>query len=381
MSKRDYYEVLGLGKDATEEEIKKAYRKASKKYHPDLNKEDDAAEKFKEVQEAYDTLSNSEKRAMYDQYGHTDPNSGFGGGGFGGFSGFGGQGGFDFGDIFGDIFGGGRRGRQPYNGPVAGDDLTFQMAITFEEAAFGVEKDISIMREDNCEVCEGTGAEKGTAKETCPTCGGTGQVGVSMGFFQTVKTCHTCGGTGQVIKNPCSACKGKGRVKKQRKIHVAIPKGIFEGAKIRMSNEGNAGINGGGYGDVYIVINVKPSKEFKRDGNDVYSEVLVNIADATLGATINVKTIHGLEKLAITPGTQFGAVYRIKDKGIPKLHKETLGDHYVFIKVIVPDSLNKEQKALMEQLRTGLKKNDLVYKPKKEKKIFFEKMKGFFTGD
>ncbi|MCI0502806.1 MAG: molecular chaperone DnaJ [Fusobacteria bacterium] len=374
MSKRDYYEVLGVSKTATDTEIKKAYRKLSMKYHPDKNKDEGATDKFKEVQEAYDVLSDSNKRAQYDQYGHTD---------FGGAGGFGGAGFEDFnfsgfGDIFDNIFGGGRRQRQ-YNGPIKGEDLTYTFKITFMEAAFGADKDFSIRREDNCDDCKGTGATAGTTKETCPTCHGSGQVMSSMGFFQSVRTCPSCNGTGSIIKDPCKKCGGSGRIKKERKIHLNVPAGVFEGARIKIANEGDAGKNGGPYGDLYIIINIAPHDEFKREGNDVYSEIKINIFQAALGDVLQINTIHGKEDLEIPEGTQFGSTFRLKGKGIPKLRSDSKGDHYVFIKVVVPQHLNKEQKEKMEMLRHSLGNAPLTYKPRKEKKVFFEKIKDFFT--
>ncbi len=378
MSKRDYYEVLGVSKDATDTEIKKAYRKLSMKYHPDKNKEADATEKFKEVQEAYDVLSNSEKRQNYDQFGHADPNAG----GFGGFGG-GGYGGFEdmnFGDIFENIFGGGGR-RKKYSGPVRGDDLNYRFSISFMEAAFGTQKDIVIRREDLCDVCGGSGAKQGTSKETCPTCKGTGQVMSSMGFFQSVRTCPQCGGTGTIVKDPCQACHGHGRVKKERKIHLNIPAGIFEGARIRVPDEGDAGTNGGAYGDLYVQITIAPHPEFKRDGNDVYSELKINMIQAAIGDTVEVQTIHGKEKLEIPEGTQFGSTFRLKEKGIQKLKSSARGDHYVYVKVVVPTGLTKEQKGQLESMRYSFSSNPLTYKPRKEKKVFFEKIRDFFSGD
>lgn len=378
LSKRDYYEVLGVSKTATDTEIKKAYRKLSMKYHPDKNKDKDATERFKEVQEAYDVLSDSNKRAQYNQYGHTD---------FSGAGGFGGRefsGGFEdfnfsgFGDIFDNIFGGGRR-KNTYNGPIKGNDLTYTFKISFLEAAFGTEKEFSIRREDNCDACRGTGATPGTTKETCPTCHGSGQIMSSMGFFQSARTCPNCGGTGTVIKDPCKTCNGSGRIKKERKIHLNVPAGVFEGARIKMSNEGDVGRNGGSYGDLYIIINIAPHNEFKREGNDVYSEIKINIFQASLGDTIEVNTIHGKTSLEIPPGTQFGSTFRLKNKGISKLKSDNNGDHYIFLKVVVPQSLNKEQKEQMEILRHSLGNAPLNYKPRKEKKVFFEKIKDFFT--
>ena len=378
MSKRDYYDVLGIEKNATETEIKKAYRKLSMKYHPDKNKEKDATDKFKEIQEAYDVLSDTNKRSQYDQYGHQDFNAGgFGQGGYGGFEDMNFSG---FGDIFDNIFGG-SRSRKKYNGPIKGDDLTYRFTISFMEAAFGVEKDIVIRREDVCDTCGGSGAKKGTSKETCPMCKGTGQVMSSMGFFQSVRTCPRCNGEGNIIKDPCNTCHGQGRVKKERKIHLNIPAGVFEGARIRIPDEGDAGRNGGSYGDLYVLVNIAPHQDFKREGNDVYSEAKINIIQAALGDTIEVNTIHGKEKLEIPEGTQFGSTFRIKDKGIAKLKSNGHGDHYVYVKVVVPTNLNKEQKTQMEALKYSLSNSPLYYKPRREKKVFFEKIRDFFSGE
>lgn len=378
MSKRDYYDVLGIEKNATETEIKKAYRKLSMKYHPDKNKDHDATDKFKEIQEAYDVLSDTNKRSQYDQYGHQDFNAGgFGQGGYGGFEDMNFSG---FGDIFDNIFGG-SRSRKKYNGPIKGDDLTYRFTISFMEAAFGVEKDIVIRREDVCDTCGGSGAKQGTTKETCPMCKGTGQVMSSMGFFQSVRTCPRCNGDGTIIKDPCNTCHGQGRVKKERKIHLNIPAGVFEGARIRVPDEGDAGRNGGSYGDLYVLVNIAPHQEFKREGNDVYSEAKINIIQAALGDTIEVKTIHGKEKLEIPEGTQFGSTFRIKDKGIAKLKSNGHGDHYVYVKVVVPTNLSKEQKLQMEPLKYSLSNSPLTYKPRREKKVFFEKIRDFFSGE
>lgn len=382
MSKRDYYEVLGISRDASEDDIKKAYRKLSKKYHPDLNKEEGAAEQFKEIQEAYDVVGDPSKRGQYDQYGHTDFNNGaggFGGAGGAGFEDFNFGG---FGDIFENIFGGGggRRGGRRQQGPITGDDLTYQMTISFMDAAFGTEKDFVINRDDTCDVCGGSGATPGTSKETCGTCGGSGQVMSSMGFFQTMRVCPTCHGTGEIITDPCNNCKGKGRVRKQRTIHVNIPAGIFDGARIRISGEGDAGINGGGYGDLYVLIRIQNHKTFKRDGNDVYSEIKINMVQAAIGDEIEVETIHGMEPLSIPEGTQFGSTFRLKDKGIQKMKSGSFGNHYVYVKVVVPTHLNKEQKNKMKELGDLILDKPLNFKPRKEKKVF-DKVKDFFSGD
>jgi molecular chaperone DnaJ len=378
LSKRDYYEVLGIDKNATETEIKKAYRKLSMKYHPDKNKDHDATDKFKEIQEAYDVLSDTTKRSQYDQYGHQDFNAG--GFGQGGYSGFEDMNFSGFGDIFDNIFGG-SRSRKKYTGPIKGDDLTYRFTISFMEAAFGVEKDIVIRREDVCDTCGGSGAKQGTTKDTCPMCKGTGQVMSSMGFFQSVRTCPRCNGAGTIIKDPCQSCHGQGRVKKERRIHLNIPAGVFEGARIRVPDEGDAGRNGGSYGDLYVLVNIAPHQDFKREGNDVYSEAKINIIQAALGDTIEINTIHGKEKLEIPEGTQFGSTFRIKDKGIAKLKSNGHGDHYIYVKVVVPTNLSKEQKMQMEALKYSLSNSPLTYKPRREKKVFFEKIRDFFSGE
>jgi len=379
LSKKDFYEVLGIEKNATQADIKKAYRKMSMKYHPDKNKEHDSTEQFKEVQEAYDVLSDVDKKSQYDQYGHQDFNTGgFNQGGYS--SGFEDMNFSGFGDIFDNIFGG-SRSRKKYNGPIKGDDLTYRFSISFMEAAFGVEKDIVIRREDICDTCGGDGAKKGTSKETCPMCKGAGQVMSSMGFFQSVRTCPQCNGAGTIIKDPCQTCHGQGRVKKERKIHLNIPAGVFEGARIRVPNEGDAGTNGGSYGDLYVIVNIAPHKDFKREGNDVYSEAKINIIQAALGDTIEINTIHGKEKLEIPEGTQFGSTFRIKDKGIKKLKSNSNGDHYIYVKVVVPTHLSKEQKEQMSALKYSLSNSPLYYKPRKEKKVFFEKIRDFFSGE
>ena len=380
MGKRDYYEVLGVNKNASENDIKKAYRKLSKKYHPDLNNKADAPEKFKEIQEAYDVIGDASKRSQYDQYGHANFNNtdGFGGAGGAGFEEFNFGG---FGDIFENIFGGGgRRCGRRQQGPIRGNDLTYQMTISFMDAAFGIERDFVIDREDICDVCNGSGARPGTSKETCSTCGGSGQVMSSMGFFQTMRTCSTCYGAGEIISDPCTNCRGKGIIKKERTIHVNIPAGIFDGARIRISGEGDAGINGGNYGDLYVLIRIQNHKTFKREGNDVYSEIKINIVQAALGDEIKVETIHGMESLTIPEGTQFGSIFRLKDKGVQKMKSGSFGSHYVYVKVVVPIHLNKDQRRKMNELGNLILDKPLNYKPKKEKKVF-DKVKDFFSSD
>jgi molecular chaperone DnaJ len=348
MSKRDYYEVLGVSKNATKDEIKKAYRKLSKQYHPDINKAPDAAEKFKEIKEAYEVLSDDQKRAHYDQFGHTDPNQGFGGFGGADFD-FGGFGGFE--DIFSSFFGGGRR-RDP-NAPRAGADLQYTMTLTFEEAAFGKETDIEIPREETCDTCHGSGAKPGTKKETCSHCRGTGQLSIEQatpfGRIVNRRTCHYCGGTGQFIKEKCTTCGGSGRVKKRKKIHIKIPAGIDDGQQLRVAGQGEAGINGGPPGDLYIVFRVEPHEFFERDGDDIYCEIPLTFAQAALGDEIEVPTLHGKVKLKIPAGTQTGTKFRLKGKGVPNVRGYGQGDQHIIVRVVTPTKLTEKQKQLLRE--------------------------------
>ncbi|MBP9483661.1 MAG: molecular chaperone DnaJ [Negativicutes bacterium] len=352
MAKKDFYETLGVPKGASEDEIKKAYRKMARKHHPDLNKEtqDAAAEKMKEVNEAYEILSDSSKRQQYDQFGHAafDPSQGGGQGGFGGgFSG-GGFGGFE--DIF-DMFGGGRR-RQP-NGPVVGDDLRYDLELTFEEAAFGTTKKINLPRMENCDTCHGSGAAAGTHPETCPNCQGSGQVqqpvNTPFGRMMNVASCPRCSGTGKIIPTPCSTCKGKGKVRKNRNLEVKVPAGTDDGLRLRMSGEGEAGTRGGPPGDLYIYLNVKPHSLFQRDGNDVWCEVPLTMVKAALGSEIEVPTLDGKVSLTIPEGTQTGKVFRLKEKGIPRLRGTGRGDQYVRVKVIIPTKIDSKRRKLLEE--------------------------------
>lgn len=346
MSKRDYYEVLGVSKSASKDEIKKAYRKLSKKYHPDINKEPDAADKFKEIAEAYEVLSDDQKKAHYDQFGHTDPNQGFGGGAdFGG--GFGG-----FEDIFNTFFGGGggSRRRDP-NAPRQGADLQYTMTISFEEAAFGKETDIEIPREETCETCSGSGAKPGTKPETCKHCNGSGQLNVEQntpfGRIVNRRTCHYCNGTGKEIKHKCSTCGGSGKVKKRKKIHVKIPAGIDDGQQLRISGQGEGGINGGPSGDLYIVFHVREHEFFERDGDDVYCEMPITFVQASLGDDIEVPTLHGKVKLKVPAGTQTGTKFRLKGKGIPNVRGYGVGDQHILVRIITPTKLTDKQKQLL----------------------------------
>ena len=352
--KRDYYEVLGVSKGASDDEIKRAYRKLAKKYHPDMNPGDKEAEaKFKEVNEAYSILSDSEKRARYDQFGHAgvDPNYGAGGpgGGFGGFD----MGDIDLGDIFGSFFGGGFGGfggsaSSRRNGPQKGESLRASLTISFEEAAFGCEKEINLNRTEECEACHGSGAEPGTTAETCPDCRGTGVVRVQQrtgGFaFSSTAPCSRCRGTGKIIHTPCKACGGSGSVKKSKRVTVSIPAGIDDGQAISLRGQGNAGKNGGPAGDLIVAVHVKPHPQFHRDGTTVLYEQPVTFYQAVMGAELEIPTIDGKVKYNLPAGTQTGTTFRLRGKGIPELRGRGRGDQYVTVRVQVPTSLNGEQK-------------------------------------
>ncbi len=381
MSKRDYYEVLGVSKTATQDELKKAYRKLARKYHPDLNKDNpEAAEKFKECNEAYSVLSDEQKRAQYDQFGpEAFENGGMGGGpGAGGFGGFGGFGGSGMEDIFDMFFGGqGRGGRSNNAGPQRGADLRFDMEITFEEAAFGVEKEISLKRAERCEHCHGEGAEPGSKVETCPECHGSGYVRFTQNtmFGQMVneRPCSRCHGEGKIISNPCKECGGSGTVKKTKKLKVKIPAGVDNGSRLRVGGEGEAGLKGGPSGDLYVYLYVKPHKFFERDGTTVLCEVPINIVQATLGAEIKVPTLDGQVTMKVPEGTQPGKVMRLKGKGIPSLRGGGRGDQLVRMKVVVPTKLTDKQKDALQKFADISKDN---INP--EEKSFLNKVKDFF---
>ncbi len=382
MSKRDYYEVLGVSKTATQDELKKAYRKLARKYHPDLNKDNaEAAEKFKECNEAYSVLSDEQKRAQYDQFGHAAfENGGMGGGGgFGGAGGFGGFGGSGMEDIFDMFFGGqgGRGGRSSKAGPQRGADLRFDLEISFEEAAFGLEKEINLYRDEVCDHCHGEGAEPGSKVETCPECNGSGYVRFTQNtmFGQMVneRPCSRCRGEGKIISEPCKECRGKGTVKRNKKLKVKIPAGVDNGSRLRVSNEGEAGAKGGPSGDLYVYLYVKPHKFFERDGTTVLCEVPINIVQATLGADIKVPTLDGQVTMKIPEGTQPGKVMRIKGKGIPSLRNSSRGDQLVRIKVVVPTKLSDKQKDALRKFADISKDN---INP--EEKSFMDKVKDFF---
>ena len=343
--KRDYYEVLGVQKGASDDEIKKAYRKLAKKYHPDLNKDNpDAADKFKEAAEAYDVLSDSEKRSRYDQFGHAgvDPNAGFGGGG----SGFGGFGGFDMGDIFDSFFGGGfgGGGGSRRNGPMRGRDIQQAIELTFEEAAFGCKKKVSIIRSESCDECSGSGAKKGTSPVKCSKCGGTGQMrtvqNTPFGQFASTSTCNACGGRGTTISDPCPKCNGAGQVRKNRELEVNIPQGIDHGQTVSVRGQGEAGLRGGPSGDLLITVYIKKNNVFTREGNNVYVDVPITFVQAALGCEIEIPTIDGTVTQRFPEGTQHGTKFRLKGRGIPSIRTGVRGDQYVRVIVEIPKNLS-----------------------------------------
>ena len=348
--KQDYYEVLGLSKGASADEIKKAYRQMAKKYHPDMNPDNKEAEqKFKEVNEAYAVLSDPDKKAQYDQYGHAafDQSTGYGAGGFGGFGDFG----FDMGDIFSSFFGGGSRSQSRANAPIPGDDIGVRVILSFEEAVFGCKKEINYARIQKCDDCSGTGAEKGTTPEKCTKCGGSGTVRVqqrtAFGMMQSTRACPDCGGSGKIIKNPCSNCRGKGLVKINKKLDVTIPAGIDDGQRIALSSQGNEGRNGGAAGDLIIQVSVRPHAIFERDGNDIYCEVPITFVEAALGAKIKIPTLEGQMDYDIPEGTQTGTMFTIKQKGVTAVNSRTKGNLYVRVVVETPKNLNDEQKKIL----------------------------------
>ena len=364
VAKRDLYEVLGVSKDASDADIKRAYRKLSKQYHPDINKEAGAEEKFKEIAEAYEILSDSQKRAAYDQYGHAsyDPNSGFSGGGFGGgfegFGGFGGQGfsgsytgGFE--DIFDTFFGGGggRRGNRA-NMPRQGADLQYVMDLTFEEAIFGKEEVIHYHRNAECETCHGTGAKPGTDPVTCSKCHGAGVINVEratpFGRMMSQTTCDVCGGTGQEIKEKCETCHGHKHVEETHKVKVKVPAGVENGNQMPLRGQGEAGENGGLYGDLYVIFRVGKSDTFEREGADIFYELPINFAQAALGDEVDVPTVHGKVKLKVPAGTQSGTVLRLRGKGAPRLRGSGMGDQHVTVRVVTPKHLTDKQREAMQ---------------------------------
>ncbi|MGO2759957.1 MAG: molecular chaperone DnaJ [Streptococcus thermophilus] len=371
MNNTEYYDRLGLSKDASQDEIKRAYRKLSKKYHPDINKESGAEEKYKEILEAYETLSDAQKRAAYDQYG-PDGANGFGGqGSFGGFDGGAGFGGFE--DIFSSFFGGGAT-RNP-NAPRQGDDLQYRVNLSFEEAVFGAEKEIHYNREVTCKTCSGSGAKPGTSPVTCGRCHGHGVINVDtqtpLGMMRRQVTCDVCHGTGQEIKDPCQTCHGTGREKQSHTVSVKIPAGVETGQQIRLAGQGEAGFNGGPYGDLFVVINVNPSDKFTRDGSTIYYTLNISFVQAALGDTVEVPTVHGNVEMVIPAGTQTGKTFRLKGKGAPRLRGGSQGDQLVTVKIVTPTKLNDAQKEAL--LAFAKASGDEKVAP--QKKGFFNKVK------
>ena len=370
MAKRDYYEVLGVHKGATEEEIKKAFRRLAMKYHPDRNPGDKSVEeKFKEVKEAYDVLSDPHKRAAYDRYGHAgvDPSMAGAGAAGAGFRDFADA----FSDIFGDIFGVGRGGRsQVYRGA----DLRYNLEITLEEAAHGTETKIRIPVMAECEVCHGSGAKPGTQAITCPTCGGYGQIRMQQGFFSIQQTCPRCHGSGRIIPEPCPHCHGEGRVKKHKTLSVRIPAGVDEGDRIRLTGEGEAGINGGPPGDLYVIVHIKPHPVFKRDGDDLHCEMPISFATAALGGEITIPTLDGQAIIKIPPETQTGRTFRLRGKGIKGVRSREPGDLLCHVVVETPVNLTERQKALLREFEACCQEG----KHHPRAKSFMDKVKEFF---
>ena len=377
--KRDYYEVLGLNKGSTDEEIKKAYRKLAKKFHPDVNPDDKSSEgKFKEVGEAYEVLSDKEKRARYDQFGHAgvDPNFAAGGGGYGGFEEV------DFGDLFGSFFGGfggSTRTRNP-NAPIRGRDVSYQLTLDFAEAALGCQKDITISRMEACEPCKGSGAAKDSSPETCPNCKGAGTVRTTertmLGVMQSTRPCPTCSGKGKIIKNPCTSCNGQGRVRKSKKLTVTVPAGIDHGQTFALRGQGDAGQNGGPAGDANITVAVRAHALFERDGFDVWCEIPLSFSQASLGDEITVPTLEGKVKYTVPEGTQSGTVFRLKGRGIPFVNGRGKGDQYVRVGIEVPKSLSAKQKQALRDFEGMLGEKNY-----EKRKSFLDRLKNTIRGD
>ncbi|WP_019021213.1 MULTISPECIES: molecular chaperone DnaJ [unclassified Thioalkalivibrio] len=373
MAKRDYYEVLGVSKDASAADIKKAFRRLAMKYHPDRNPGDEDAEaRFKEAREAHDVLSDDQKRAAYDRYGHAGVD-GSAAGGFGG-----GAGGSNFSDIFEDIFGdifgggGGRGGQRAYRG----SDLQYNLELTLEEAVFGTEVQIRIPTTSSCEACDGSGAEPGTSTETCPTCNGMGQVRIQQGFFSVQQTCPRCQGSGRIIPTPCKACGGQGRVQEQSTLDVKVPAGVDTGDRIRLSGQGEAGLNGGPPGDLYVQVRVKPHQLFRRDGNDLHCEVPISFATAALGGELEVPALDGRVNLKIPPETQSGKQFRVSGKGVKSVHGGGVGDLICRVVVETPVNLTKRQKDLLQEFEEETRAGGTKHSPKEHS--FFDGVRSFF---
>lgn len=380
MAKRDFYEILGVPKNASEEEIKKAYRKLAMKYHPDRNQGDAAKEsevKFKEVKEAYEMLSDAQKRAAYDQYGHAgvDPNMRGGPGGGGGAEGFGGFA-EAFGDIFGDVFNGGRGGARGGRQVYRGSDLSYAMEVTLEEAASGKDAQIRIPSWDECDTCHGTGAKPGTSAKTCSTCGGQGVVQMRQGFFSVQQTCPHCHGSGKIIPEPCTSCHGQGKIKKQKTLEVKIPAGIDDGMRIRSAGNGEPGTNGGPAGDLYIEIRLKKHDIFERDGDDLHCQVPISFTTAALGGEIEVPTLAGKAAIDIPEGTQAGKQFRLRGKGIKGVRSSYPGDLYCHVTIETPVKLTEYQRKLLKELDESLQKGGDKHSPTGSS--WTDRLKSFF---
>lgn len=369
MAKKDYYEVLGVNRDASEEEIKKAYRKLAMKFHPDRNPDNPKSEEhFKEAKQAYEILSDASKRAAYDQYGHAgvDPSVAGAGAGFGNFA-------DAFGDIFGDIFGGGRQRSNVYRGA----DLRYNLEIPLEEAARGTETKIRIPAMEECATCHGSGAKPGTQPTACPTCGGHGQVRMQQGFFSIQQTCPKCHGSGKVVQSPCPGCHGAGRIKQHKTLSVKIPAGVDEGDRIRLSGEGEAGVNGGPSGDLYVVIHLKPHTVFQRDHNDLHCEMPISFTAAALGGEIEIPTLDGYAKIKVPPETQTGKVFRLRGKGIKGVRSSTVGDLLCHVVIETPINLTPRQRELLAELEAINVKDTGNHNPRA--KSWMDKVREFFA--
>ncbi len=381
MSKQCYYEVLSVQKNCSEGELKKAYRRMAMKFHPDRNPDSKEAEaKFKEVKEAYEVLSDPQKRAAYDQFGHAGVDNSAGAG-FGSAGGFGG-----FGDIFEDIFGGGRSQGGGANAAYRGSDLQYNLELSLEEAVFGTSVDIRIPTKQTCETCHGTGAKEGSTPETCTTCQGHGQVRIQQGFFSVQQTCPHCQGAGSIISDPCDDCHGEGRIETQKTLEVKIPEGVDTGDRIRLSGEGEAGINGGPAGDLYVQMHLKQHELFTRDGNDLHCTMPIRFTLAALGGTLNVPTLKGEVNLKVPAETQSGKVFRLRGKGVKSVRNSTVGDLLCRIEVETPVNLTAKQKKLLEQFEAALAKGGKKHSPQQhgwgnKAKTFFENVKGWFDGE
>jgi molecular chaperone DnaJ len=374
MAKKDYYEVLGVSRNASEAELKKAYRRAAQKYHPDRNPDNAAAEQsFKEAKEAYEVLSNAQKRAAYDQFGHAGVDPSMGGGAGAGFGGGGASFSDIFGDVFGDIFGGGRGGGQRV---YRGADLRYNLELSLEDAVRGTTVKIRVPTFTTCKTCDGSGARKGTRPSTCTTCGGHGQVRMQQGFFSVQQTCPRCNGTGTIISDPCDDCHGQGRVKEQKTLSVKVPAGVDTGDRIRLANEGEAGENGGPPGDLYVQIQVKDHPIFKRDDANLYSEVPIGFVTAALGGELEVPTLDGRVVLKVPPETQTGKLFRIRGKGVQPVRGGPVGDLLCRVVVETPVKLNSQQKDLLRQFDDSLKGNG---KHSPQHHSWLDSVKKFFT--